>query len=660
MPIQRVPFAQPVESRDGSAGLSAKDSFTYNLFFDTVGHDRFVQKRPGYVAAYTFNTGYANPIKAYLQIRPNVGIIACTASGVSTAGLWSVDASGNRYLFYIYTPTNPSFNWIDSSTIALVDYDRALIIDISAPLTPVVKTIVQTGKVVSATITARGSNYLNPGLTVVGAGTPAATFKLDTSGYTTRNTGVTGPNQLYSATLLSQGNTSGSATATLAEVAVTATVTSITTSSKFTLSWDTTTASDVCPVGASITGAGVPASTTITATGVSGTSDVTASAACTLSVGQTVTLTGAGTGGNVTINTAYYPQGVGATSCVFNGRLVVFQGLTQKLWASDVGAFTNFNPLNFVSAESYPDFIVGITRHLNYVVAFGGQSLQYFYDNGSSTGNNLSPALSYNQEVGLVSGQTIAKFQNGSGFLGRAKDGSIGAYILSGSGAEKISTPAIDRILYSWTQKGQLTSNLYGYATWSAGHTFLVFVDSTTSLSIVFDMTEKSWHVWNSPALFGGGVAEASVFSYDTPLLAPKQGLYVISFGTQYTYDNYGPGDLGVVTANVGIATRSQTDILDGGVTKRKFFRRAEAIGNKTTGTLTVEYSDDDYNTWAGGRTVDLAASRSQMYGLGQSRRRAFRFTHQANQPFRLLSMELQYDIGELENDGVIEPVYRR
>jgi hypothetical protein len=95
-------------------------------------------------------------------------------------------------------------------------------------------------------------------------------------------------------------------------------------------------------------------------------------------------------------------------------------------------------------------------------------------------------------------------------------------------------------------------------------------------------------------------------------------------------------------------------------VTKRKFFRRAEAIGNKTIGTLNIQYSDNDYQTFSAARGVDLSVSRSQAYGFGQSRRRAFKFTHQSNNPLRLVSMELQYDIGELENDGVIEPVYRR
>ena len=247
----------------------------------------------------------------------------------------------------------------------------------------------------------------------------------------------------------------------------------------------------------------------------------------------------------------------------------------------------------------------------------------------------------------------MAEVQNSTVFVGQTMDAGIGVYILSGASIEKISVPAVDRIL-----KANNTTIGRGLVFYSGGHTFYAIHYKDTDDCLVFDMTEKSWHVWNFPVYFSH-IAEASNTNTGTYYYgAGKYDVQMIAFGTTIYQDSvYNASGVRVVSAPI---LRSQTDILDGGVTKRKFFRRAEAIGNKTTGTLTLQYSDDDYNTWAGGRTVDLAASRSQMYGLGQSRRRAFRFTHQANQPFRLLSMELQYDIGELENDGVIEPVYRR
>ena len=660
MPIQRVPFAQPVESRDGSAGLSAKDSFTYNLFFDTVGHDRFVQKRP--CATATTPQSPATPfvgsqILAYQQLRRTTFLPDQVAAYVvvtgANAGLYYVTTAG-VVSFVVgaassdpYIPTNPSMFFVDQFKVMLVDQDVAYLLDASGPA---ISYKMAANQLAAIQVTNPGSKYLNPVATLSITASPASVITAYASGTSVRSSGAANINQVQSIALTTQGGVyTVTPSVTITDVAITATVAAINSPTKVKLSWDTTTASDNIPVGTGISGTGVPGGTVIS-TPTDGW--ISLSAACALTVGQTVTLTGIGTGATAQAIMGNLPR-AGGSSCYFNNRAIVYGKDTQKLYASNVGTPTYFDPLNFVSAESYVDYIRGIVRHLNYVVAFGEFSCQFFYDNGNSTGNSLSPALSYNQEVGLFSEVSMAEVQNSTVFVGQTMDAGIGVYLLSGASIEKISVPAVDRIL-----KANNTTIGRGLVFYSGGHTFYAIHYKDTDDCLVFDMTEKSWHVWNFPVYFSH-IAEASNTNTGTYYYgAGKYDVQMIAFGTNIYQDSvYNASGVRVVSAP---SLRSQTDILDGGVTKRKFFRRAEAIGNKTTGTMTVEYSDDDYNTWAGGRTVDLAASRSQMYGLGQSRRRAFRFTHQANQPFRLLSMELQYDIGELENDGVIEPVYRR
>lgn len=657
MPIQRIPLAQPIESRDGAAGSAAKDSYTQNLFFDTVGNDRFVQKRPCCLATTPQSPNVpfvGSTILAFQQLRtttllPNQ-IEALVVVGGTNAGLWYVNSSGSMSKLAgsgaaeQYVPVAPCFFYVDNFKVMLVDQDVAFLISNN-----VVTNVIASNRLATIQVTNPGTGYLNPVATL--STNNGTTIRATASGTNVRPLGTGLTNRIYSIDIVTQGNTySVAPSVTITDSPLAVIVAEIQSSTKIKVSYDTTSASDTLPVGAAVTGTGVPASTVIQ---VSTDGWTTLSNACTLTVGQTITITGVGTGATAKVLLGNLPS-AGGSACYFNGRAVVYQKNTQKIYASNVGVPTYFDPLNFVSAESYVDTIRGLVRHLNYVVAFGEYSTQFFYDNGSSVGNSLSPALSYNQEVGLFSESTMGEMQGATVFVGQTKDQGLGVYILDGAAIKKLSTPAVDRVL-----KANITTVGRGLIFYAAGHTFYaVHLSDTSDLCLVFDFVEQAWYEWTFPVYFAQ-LAESNNYNISAAYYgAGKYDPQLVAFSPSYYQDSvYDGTGTRVVTIPQLV---SQTDILDGGVTKRKFFRRAEAIGNKTTGTLTVQYSDDDYNTWAGGRTVDLAASRSQMYGLGQSRRRAFRFTHQANQPFRLLSMELQYDIGELENDGVIEPVYRR
>ena len=657
MPIQRIPFAQPIETRDGDVGSflnKNKDSLTKNLFFDSVGNDKFVQKRPGttvvpplfgsffsqctVVAWKQASVSYASDATAYAY-----AVVNDYGTGAKT-GVWLVNSDGNVSQVTLpgsYTPVSPALFSVSPFDVMLADQNNCYVITDGA-----VKFDLGNGKICSVTVNTPGTNYFNPSLSLSVSPSPTPPSFL----FTVPGSGASA-NTITNIAVTNQGSKyipeDTAPTATVVELPTTLTINQVISTTQFLASW-TLTACNKLPVGATLSGTGVPGGTTVATAGSNGTVSFTTSNPCTLSVGSTITATGNGSGATVTIVKTNFP-GSGGTGCGFNNRAVIYQPGTAKIWSSNVGSPTRFDPLNFVSAESYPDNVVGLVRHLNYVVAFGVYSTQFFYDNGNSVGNSLSPALSYNQEIGLYHEKTIAQLQEATLFVGRAKDSSLGVYMLSGSSIQKLSVPAVDRIL-----KKYYDSIGRGFIFSIAGHSFYVLHYNTSDDCLVFDMVERSWHWWTFPLQFSNtSDTGASPGTQDIAWGATSVDPSLVKISPFFYQDIIQAG-----TSQIPVV--SQTDILDGGVTKRKFFRRAEAIGNKTTGTLTVQYSDDDYNTWAGGRTVDLAASRSQMYGLGQSRRRAFRFTHQANQPLRLLSTELQYDIGELENDGVIEPVYRR
>ena len=86
-----------------------------------------------------------------------------------------------------------------------------------------------------------------------------------------------------------------------------------------------------------------------------------------------------------------------------------------------------------------------------------------------------------------------------------------------------------------------------------------------------------------------------------------------------------------------------------------------EIIGDKVPAVLQVRHTGDDYNTWSSYRAVDLNQSRPQLYLCGQDRRRAWEFLCTDAVPLRIDAAEVDFDIGEIDQDPSSQPArYRR
>ena len=66
---------------------------------------------------------------------------------------------------------------------------------------------------------------------------------------------------------------------------------------------------------------------------------------------------------------------------------------------------------------------------------------------------------------------------------------------------------------------------------------------------------------------------------------------------------------------------------------------------------MQVRHSGDDYTTWSSYRSIDLSASRSQIYLSGADRRRAWEFLVTSNCSLRLDGAEVDFRIGEMDQE---------
>lgn len=303
-----------------------------------------------------------------------------------------------------------------------------------------------------------------------------------------------------------------------------------------------------------------------------------------------------------------------------------------------------------IQASSDPDMGQALYRHLNYLVAFGQWSIEFFYDAG--TAPPASP-LAVNQaaklEMGCANGYTVAAAPQTLVWVGQSLTEGRAVYMLDGTSPVKVSTRYIEKYL---NKMDLMTTpqNTTAYCITVSGHTLYVLTckDVSMPITLVFDLDAQEWYQWTSQSGDTGVVNSGTETYFNktfyngnieyTPgiiLQGDTDGnIYQMSF--DYTSD-----------AGNNIYLRAVSPNGDSGTNKRKFYPRIEIIGDKVVGSAYVRHSDNDYATWSNYRPVTLSYDRPVLYQNGQARRRAWEIFVSDNIPVRLEAAELDIVIGE-------------
>ena len=326
----------------------------------------------------------------------------------------------------------------------------------------------------------------------------------------------------------------------------------------------------------------------------------------------------------------------------------IFLGTSNnRIYNCAVGDPTTWNALDYVSFEQTTDNLVGICKHLNYVVAFGKVSTQFYYDAANATGSPLAVAQSYTAEIGCASGDSIVSTSNTVLWVGTSKTYGRSVYLMDGVSPVRVSTAHIDKHL-----EADGLSKVSAYCYTIAGHTLYILSLHNTNQTLVYDLNEKMWYTWTQYSIQSNDQPNPGTYqeSYFRPsYYAQSNGVpYVLDDDTATLYKF----DVGTYQDNgQPIYCRTVTDIIDNGTTKRKFYGRLEIIGDKISGTMQVRHSGSDYNTWSSYRAIDLNAPRAQIYMGGADRRRAWEFLVTSNCPLRLDGAEIDFRIGEMDQE---------
>lgn len=334
------------------------------------------------------------------------------------------------------------------------------------------------------------------------------------------------------------------------------------------------------------------------------------------------------------ITDADFPSNIQLSHCHMDGYMFVITN-RGAIHNSDLNSLSAWTSTSFINAQSMPDNGVGLARHRNFVIAFGDYSLEFFFNAGNATGSPLSRVDDSVRRVGALRSTSRAIMTIGDTvyWLGRTDSGAGGVYRLKGFEPEKISPPAIDKLVTMGT-----ISVIAGSFTLH-GKSHIAFY--TASNVVLCFCTETGFWWWFTladgivtPASFVGANA-LNGFSYLTAESSAK--IFSFNPSTPVWQDNSSAYTMTV-----------RTDSLDHGTHKRKFYKSLALIGDtqSAASAVGVSYSDDDYSTFGTARNIDMNATQRRLFRLGSSRRRAWQFTHSANTPCRLEAVEIEYAEG--------------
>lgn len=312
-----------------------------------------------------------------------------------------------------------------------------------------------------------------------------------------------------------------------------------------------------------------------------------------------------------------------------------------KANSADVMNSVNNDPFTWtagtlIQTEMEADLVVNITKLNNYLIAFGSESIEYFWDAGgiapSSPMQRNDTPIKINRYLG-----GLAKYGNSLYYIGMDAGGQPDVFVLKDFKIESVGTPALSRYLDTAIEGlANWTGNIVSYQ----GHTFYV-VTAGPNKTFAYDVDSTLWTrlAFQQNATFDinntvVGTSNTNAKTYFS-LLGNDSTIY--TFDKALYQDN-----------NVNYTCTFVTENNDFGTMNRKTMKRLSIIGDRPTANtnMYLSISDNDYQSYTTPRAINLNQDLPCVYQLGSFRQRVFKFTFTDNYPMRIQDVEVDINKG--------------
>jgi hypothetical protein len=330
-----------------------------------------------------------------------------------------------------------------------------------------------------------------------------------------------------------------------------------------------------------------------------------------------------------------------------DGKFVLKRPDTQQFyWSEGVDGATSYDALDFASAESSPDNIVGhITDHreLWFLGTDGGEvwypspgtDQVYARNNGASI------------EVGLSAAHTLQQVDNSIAWVGRDRNGQGIVWLAGGSNGYipiRISSNEVEEAI----EKVADLSDAYAWVYQDAGQTFYVLQVPGVETTWVWDASTRKWH---ERADFSAGELQRS--RADCHMFAHGRHIIGGSDGGLYELDPW--ANLNGSDVLYREWTTPHSAVPD---RKRVFFhslRLDTTTGQTTSGVsprIEMCYSNDggeNFGAWKSRSTgaIGVFAPRTEWHMLGSAKDRVWKFRTTANAKVSIIGLAVKAQEGQ-------------
>lgn len=122
---------------------------------------------------------------------------------------------------------------------------------------------------------------------------------------------------------------------------------------------------------------------------------------------------------------------------------------SNRWFISELRDGLSYNPLDYVSAESDPDFIVAVVPLNGLLYAFGSKTFEPYQSFDAGGGFPYSRISSGVQQKGCISARSIVEIDGTLMWIGSGENEQPAIYITNGGQPQKISTSSVDSLIYS-------------------------------------------------------------------------------------------------------------------------------------------------------------------------------------------------------------------
>lgn len=316
-----------------------------------------------------------------------------------------------------------------------------------------------------------------------------------------------------------------------------------------------------------------------------------------------------------------------------DGYLFVINADTFDIYNSDLNDPLAWTAGNYISAEMVPDPLTYITKLNNYLIAFGTSSIEYFWDSAEASGSPMSRNDTPVKFNGLLGG--VATLGNKIYFIGNSNESSPSVFVLEDFKIKSIVNESLQRQLEATTSA---YSDYSGCIVSVLGHNFYLL--TAGDYTYVIDLETELWSRWaftgtnKLHAKFASN-SKTSTTYFPIVYISGQQVLH--KFNTSITTD-----------AGTSYTWTIVTGIEDFESYNQKVINRLTVYGDRpsTDTTMSISWSDDDYQTFSTAQIVNLNQELPCIYQCGSFRRRAHKLTCTPTVPFRIRYLELDINLG--------------